>query len=167
MRVRTEFGYGVVYALLKFAAVFCAGYHAGKVKRNYALVPEQFRYFAGGYLLRKAFYYGAFTYARVAYQHGVILCAAGKYLYNALYFLFAPYERVKLSVPRKAGKVAPVLIQYRRAAAFVGNASALRALFALAGKESPKRCYIRAKVFKYPYGDGITLTEYCKQYMLG
>ena len=73
MPVRTQLGYGVVYALLKFAPVLRSGNHAAKVKGHYPFVAQKLGYLSGGYLLRKPFNNRAFANAGVAYKNGVVL----------------------------------------------------------------------------------------------
>ena len=68
------------------------------------------------YHLRQAFHYGAFAYARLAYEYGVVLLPAAKYFGNALYLALASHYGVELSLGGGLRKVGAEVVEYGRLA---------------------------------------------------
>ena len=118
------------------------------------LMPPVFReeWIASGDPLCERFRNGGFAHTRFAYKAGVVLLAAGEYLYNALQLLFAPDNVIQLSFARALREANAEILQIARSAALLlffllGVAGFLLPRGALAPEEGSEVDGGRAAVF--------------------
>ncbi len=97
--------------LLEFAAVFGAGDHRAKIKRQEFLILQALRHVAVDDAQRQALDDRGLADARFPDQHGVVLGAAGEHLDGAADFLVAPNDGIELAVARGLREIAGVFLQ--------------------------------------------------------
>src|SRR5580704_14455889 len=78
------------------------------------------RNFAVWNALRQSFDDGSLTYARLADEHWVVLCAAAENMNHALQLTFTSHQRIELGINRGLGQVAGKLTQQGRFALTLG-----------------------------------------------
>ena len=92
-------------AFLKFAAVFGTGNHAGQVKGQNAFVEKFLRHITHGNFSGESLCNGGFTHTGFSDQTGIVLCAAGENLNDALNFAVPADYGVKAAVSGIGGQV--------------------------------------------------------------
>ena len=109
-------------AFFKLAAVLCPCHHARKVEQQDALVQKLLRHVARGDLFSKTLGDSRLADARLADEHGVVLCFAREDAHDVADLLIAADDRVHLPAGCQLREVAAVLVERFR----VGGAARLR-----------------------------------------
>ena len=102
----------LLHALLEFAAELGPRDERRHVERVYRFAAYGARHFARGYSQGKPLDDGAFAYARLAYEDGVVFLAAREYLYDALYLRLASHYRVYAAVARLLREVGAEFVEH-------------------------------------------------------
>ena len=108
-----------LHAVFELAAELCPGYHCRHVHKVYFLAAQLVGHIAGSDPLCERFRNGGFAHTRFAYKAGVVLLAAGEYLYNAFQLLFSPDNVVQLSFARALREANAEILQIARSAALL------------------------------------------------
>src|SRR5690606_32399276 len=102
---------GGLQTLLELATEAAAGDHAAEVEADDTLAHQDFGHIVRRDLLRQPLYDGRLADARLADQHGVVLCAAAEDLDHAQDLFVTADHRIEFAFARHLGQVAAVLFE--------------------------------------------------------
>ena len=107
-----EFIENRLYALLKFAAVFCAGYNRSHIKRNHTLVVKNTRNLALGDTQSKTFDDGRLADAGLTDEHGIIFLAAAENLRETLNLDLTAHDGIKSALLCRTSHVMTEFVEH-------------------------------------------------------
>ena len=97
--------------ILKLAAIFRTGNHRTQIQRHNPLVAQRIRHIPAHHTTRQAFGNRRFAHARLADQHGIILCAPRQHLHHAANLIIPSNHRINFPFPRQSCEVLAILLQ--------------------------------------------------------
>ena len=97
--------------VLELAAIFRTSHQRGQVERHQPLRLQDVGHIAGNNPLRQAFHDGRLPHARLANEHGIVLCPPREDLHDAPNLFVPPDHGIELGAARQVGQVPRVLFQ--------------------------------------------------------